>query len=28
MVKTAFSKLTGDLAGNYYPLLGMKETDR
>merc|ERR1712179_358270 len=28
LMKTAFTKLTGDLAGNYYPLLGMDETIR
>ena len=28
MMKTVFSKLTGDLAGTYYPLTGMDETAR
>ena len=27
-MKTAFSKLEGDLSGNYYPLLGMEEEVR
>merc|ERR1712156_1150488 len=28
LMKSAFGKLTGDLAGKYYPLLGMEEADR
>ena len=28
LMKSAFSKLSGDLAGKYYPLLGMAEADR
>jgi len=28
LMKTAFQKLTEDLAGKYFPLLGMEETDR
>jgi len=28
LMKSAFSKLAGDLAGKYFPLLGMEETDR
>merc|ERR1740122_873102 len=28
LMKSAFQKLEGDLAGTYYPLLGMKEEDR
>merc|ERR1712223_2318846 len=28
LMKNAFAKLTGDLAGNYYPLLGMEEATR
>ena len=28
LVKSAFGKLTGALAGKYYPLLGMDEADR
>jgi len=28
LMKNAFNNLTGDLAGKYYPLLGMEETDR
>merc|ERR1712150_459906 len=28
LMKTAFQKLEGDLAGKYYPLLGMEEADR
>ena len=27
-MKTAFSKLEGDLSGEYYPLLGMEEEVR
>merc|ERR1712012_64875 len=28
LMKSAFAKLSGDLAGKYYPLLGMAESDR
>jgi len=28
LMKSAFAKLAGDLAGKYFPLLGMEETDR
>merc|ERR1712062_726720 len=28
LMKSAFAKLSGDLAGKYYPLLGMAEADR
>ena len=28
LMKSAFQKLEGDLAGKYYPLLGMEEADR
>jgi len=28
LMKSAFQKLEGDLAGKYFPLLGMEETDR
>merc|ERR1712180_497386 len=28
LMKSAFAKLTGELAGKYYPLLGMEEADR
>merc|ERR1712113_1136142 len=28
LMKSAFGKLTGELAGKYYPLLGMDEADR
>merc|ERR1712036_71602 len=28
LMKSAFQKLDGDLAGKYYPLLGMEEADR
>ena len=28
LMKSAFAKLVGDLAGKYFPLLGMEEADR